>query len=88
MSADQQKYQPPASAAEPDTAQPNSRKVRSTRYDWAHETAPAQPADPSQPKKMAARRSLFRRLLDRLAQFLGGGRNPFDRDDDPDPMAA
>ncbi len=89
MCADQHNnLKPPASASDPETAQSNPNKVRSTRYDWAHDTAPTEAAESAKPKKIAARSSLFRRLLARFRDYFGSGRNPFDRDDGPDPMTA
>ncbi len=89
MCADQyNNLKPPASASDPETAPSNPNKVRSTRYDWAHDIVPAEPPESAKPRKMAARSSLFRRLLARLRDYFGSGRSPFDRDDGPDPMAA
>ena len=87
MSADQHNLKPAAGDPGPETAQPNPNKVRSTRYDWAHEIAPAEHPEHGRPEKLSTRASLFRRVLNRLRDLFGGG-NPFDRDDDPDPMAA
>ncbi len=88
MCADQHNnLKPPASASDQETTQ-NPKKVRSTRYDWAHDIAPAEPAENAKPKKIAASSALFRRLLAWFRDYFGSGRNPFDRDDDPDPMTA
>ncbi len=88
MCADQHNnLKPPASASDPESTQ-NPQKVRSTRYDWAHDSAPAEPPGSATPKKIAARSSLFRRLLAWFRDCFGSGRGPFERDDDPDPMTA
>ena len=88
MCADRQNLKPPVSAPDPEAAQPNPKKVRSTRYDWANDIAPGEHPDKRTPDTMAVRSSLLRRVLGRLRDLFGSGRNPFDRDDDPDPMAA
>jgi len=88
MSADQHNLKQPASGPHPEAAKPNPSKVRSTRYDWSHEIAPGEHPDKKDAGKMSARSSLLQRVLARLRDFFGPGRSPFDRDDDPDPMAA
>ncbi len=88
MSADQHNLTPPSGRPEPETAPPNPAKVRSSRYDWANDSAPNDPPKKSRGDEIAARRSLLRRMLVRVLDWFGSGRNPFHRDDDPDPMAA
>ncbi len=88
MCADQHNNLKPASGPGPQNAQSNPKKVRSTRYDWAHDISPAESPENDQPGKMAARSSLLERLRQWLRDFFGSRRNPFDRDDGPDPMAA
>ena len=87
MCADLNQNQPPR----PDSSEPERKaeKVHSPRYDWEHDIAPSD--SPGRPKQsqllkrsgglLAAVRSFFRTLFN-------SDRNPFDRDDDPDPMAA
>lgn len=86
MCADQHNVKPPANGPDPESGEPNPTKVRSTRYDWAHDIAQAEPPEKNKPGNVAARSSVLKRVLDWLRDFLGAGRSPFDRDDDPDPM--
>ncbi len=87
MSADQHR-KAPASAPGSDSTQANPKKVRSTRYDWAHDLPPAESTDHSKPDNVASRSSLLQRARAWLRDLFRAGRSPFDRGDGPDPMAA
>ncbi len=87
MSADQH-MKPLGSAPGSDSSPANPKKVRSTRYDWAHDLPPAESTEPGKQDKIATRSSLWQRALAWLRDLFRAGRSPFDRDDDPDPMAA
>jgi hypothetical protein len=77
-----QQAQPPESKVEV-----GAEKVRSSRYEWEHETAAAERRE--KPRQVMKRSSLFAAIA-RFFRTLGdaGSRSPFDSDDDPDPMTA
>lgn len=89
MCADQHNLKPPADPQEAQASESNPKKVRSSRYDWAHDLPVPEAGDKGTKKKIAARSSLFARIRNWLREFFrSGGGNPFGRDDDADPMAA
>ncbi len=77
---------PPSGSPEAAKPEGKAEKVRSPRYDWEHDIPAGDPTGrPRQPqflkRAMAAVRAFIRSLFN-------SDRNPFDRDDDADPMAA
>ncbi len=67
----------------------NAEKVRTPRYDWEHDiVAGEQPVRPKPQQLLKRSRGLFAAVRSLLRTLFNSDRNPFDRDDDPDPMAA
>ncbi len=87
MCADLNQNQPPA----PGSPQPEGKaeKVQSGRYDWDHDIAAAYSPGRPKPRQVLKRsRSFWASLRSFFRTLFDSDRNPFDRDDDADPMAA
>jgi hypothetical protein len=64
-----------------------AEKVRSSRYEWEHETAAAERRE--KPRQLMKCSPLLAAIARFFRTLVGSGtRSPFDSDDDPDPMAA